>query len=147
MATILTKTAEETLEIGSRIGARLTGGETILLDAPLGAGKTVFAKGIADGLGVRDVVTSPTFTLVAEYPGRLTLVHADLYRIGGEDEYEQLALDEYHSSDSVLIVEWPDRAGGRLPEDAISVAIEILASGERRLTLPDRLASSHLGGV
>ncbi|MFW5684945.1 MAG: tRNA (adenosine(37)-N6)-threonylcarbamoyltransferase complex ATPase subunit type 1 TsaE, partial [Spirochaetota bacterium] len=84
----------QTIELGARIGSRLSPGAILVLDGPLGAGKTTLAKGIAAGLGVNETVTSPTYTIVSEYSGTLPLYHVDLYRISGEDEYVQLGLDD-----------------------------------------------------
>lgn len=142
MASTTTKDTDETLRLGERIGASLVGGETILLVAPLGAGKTVLAKGIAAGLGVSGVVTSPTFTLISEYDGRLSFVHVDLYRIASTEEYAQLAVDELTGSRTVVAIEWPERAGELLPDDAYSISIEVLGDGRRRIGIPDTLADA-----
>lgn len=106
----------ETFDLGERVGARLAGGEVLLLDGPLGAGKTVFVKGLAHGLGVDvDEVTSPSFTLVNRYDrGRVTLYHLDLYRLpegaaaAHAVDLEELLADER----AVLVIEWAGRMGG-----------------------------------
>lgn len=110
--------------------------------APLGAGKTVLAKGIARGLDVRDVVTSPTFTVVSEYSGRLHLVHVDLYRIHGPEEFEQLAVEDLVDERSVVLVEWPERAGDALPRTTRTIRLEIEADGSRLAHLPDELTAA-----
>ena len=106
---------EETFELGARVGSGLAGGEILLLDGPLGAGKTIFAKGVATALGVeQDEVTSPSFTLVNVYDeGRLKLFHLDLYRLGeGATAAHAVDLDELLLDESaVFIIEWSERMG------------------------------------
>jgi tRNA threonylcarbamoyladenosine biosynthesis protein TsaE len=103
-------TAADTEELGARLGARLAAGDVVLLSGPLGAGKTVLAKGIGRGLGVSGVVTSPTFVIAREHPpapgGRgVALVHVDAYRLGGRAELDDLDLDTDLAS-AVVVVEW-----------------------------------------
>ena len=102
----LTHSSNETIELGKRFAEKLTGGEVVLLSGTLGAGKTTFTKGVAEGLGITDVVTSPTFTLMNEYQGRLKLYHFDMYRLG-EGEDVDLGIDEYYGEEkSVCLIEW-----------------------------------------
>ena len=119
---------EETFEVGRRIGERLEGGELILLSGELGAGKTVFVKGVAAALGIdRDEVTSPSFTLVNRYDGRYTLYHLDLYRLDdGPGAAHAVDLDELlREEGAVIIIEWAERMGDHpLPEGALRVRIE-----------------------
>lgn len=106
----------------------------LALSGPLGAGKTAFAKGIAKGLAVQEEVTSPTFTIVSEYSGRLSLWHADLYRIGSAEELELLGFDDLISNEGVTIIEWPEKAS-KLPADAIRVSLSICEDDTRRITV------------
>jgi tRNA threonylcarbamoyladenosine biosynthesis protein TsaE len=107
--TIASRSEEETLAAGERLGRRLTAGAVVLLFGDLGAGKTAFVRGLARGLGVpADEVTSPTFTLVQEYRGRMTLHHVDLYRLE-PGEVADLGLDELTSGADVVAVEWAER--------------------------------------
>lgn len=109
-----------------------TAGCVVLLSGELGAGKTVFAQGVAKGLGVPGIVNSPTFVVVNEYgAGRVPLAHADLYRLAGGDEIEELALDEIATA-SVLLVEWPERAGASLPADHLRIEIVSGSSTDER---------------
>jgi len=118
----------ETFALGERFGSRLAGGETVLLGGPLGAGKTVFVKGLAAGLGIDvDEVNSPSFTLVNRYDGgRLTLYHLDLYRLPqGAVAAHAVDLDELLSEEhAVIVIEWAERMGGyRLPPPVWKVSI------------------------
>ena len=108
------ESAEETLKLGARIGERLKGGEILLLDGPLGAGKTIFVKGIANSLGVdEDEVTSPSFTLVNLYRGRLKLYHLDLYRLNeGAQAAHAVDLEDLLADEqAVVVIEWGARLG------------------------------------
>lgn len=102
----LSHSETETFEFAKRIADRLKGGEIILLNGDLGAGKTTFTKGLAKALGVTETVTSPTFTYVKEYDGRLPLYHFDMYRVGDADEVYELGLEEYFYKGGVVVVEW-----------------------------------------
>jgi tRNA threonylcarbamoyl adenosine modification protein YjeE len=128
--TIRRTTSEaETIAAGRDLGRTLRPGSVVLLEGPLGAGKTAFARGLAAGLGCDpDDVSSPTFTIVQQYAGPVPLQHVDLYRLA-PDEVDDLALDEL-IADSVMAVEWPDRWRGA-PADAIRVRLVPL-DGDRR---------------
>ncbi len=127
------------------MGRRLSAGAVILLDGPLAAGKTTMTQGIARGLGVVETVTSPTYTIVSEYAGRLILYHIDLYRITGEEEFLQLGLEEVLDGDGVCIVEWPERAWSQLPEAAMTVRLRVNGDGSRTLCLPESLVGGRNG--
>jgi tRNA threonylcarbamoyladenosine biosynthesis protein TsaE len=124
--------AEETYELGAQIGSNLTGGEIILLDGPLGAGKTIFAKGIATALEIDgDEVTSPSFTLVNIYEGRLKLYHLDLYRLSeGASAAHAVDLDELLTEESaVFLIEWGERMG-RYPLPSPVWRVSITGDGD-----------------
>jgi len=124
------KSESDTRAIAARFAAELKPGAVLLLSGDLGAGKTAFTKGLAQGLGLDPAeVTSPTFTIVQEYRGRLTLQHVDLYRLSPA-EVDDLALEDLMEG-SVMAVEWPDR-WHRAPASAVRVRIEPL-DGSRRL--------------
>jgi len=128
----ITESEAETTAVGRFVGSRLKPGSVLLIEGPLGAGKTAFVRGLAGGLGCDEgTVTSPTFTLVQEYGGRVTLQHVDLYRLAPA-EVEDLALDEL-AEGSVMAVEWPDRWRGA-PAEAIRVTIERVDDARRRIT-------------
>ena len=123
----------ETVAIGRTLGKQLRAGDVVLLDGQLGAGKTAFVRGIAEGLGCDgDDVSSPTFTIVQEYRGRLTLQHVDLYRLAPK-EVDDLGLDDLLAR-AVMAVEWPDRWLAS-PESATIVRLESLGGSRRRITI------------
>ncbi|MCC6315202.1 MAG: tRNA (adenosine(37)-N6)-threonylcarbamoyltransferase complex ATPase subunit type 1 TsaE [Thermomicrobiales bacterium] len=134
---LISNSAETTRAIGRQLAAGLRAGDVVLLHGDLGAGKTTFAQGVADGLGVRDPVHSPTFTLVHEHPygdGERTLRHLDLYRLRGPDDLRGFDYDEHVApEDGVTLVEWPERAGALLPERYLVVAFEPAGGDRRRL--------------
>jgi tRNA threonylcarbamoyladenosine biosynthesis protein TsaE len=123
---------EDTRQLGERLGALLEAGDVILLSGELGAGKTVFVQGMARGLGYRGSVSSKSFVLLGEYSGRLKLYHADLYRLDDPEQVQELALDEI-SADGVLVVEWPERAPGVLPQEHLGVSFDVTGEGTRML--------------
>ncbi len=120
---IVTATEQETAAVGRDLAKRLTAGSVLLLYGDLGAGKTAFVRGLADGLGINpDEVSSPTFTLIQEYRGgRLPLFHVDLYRLNAAHEIDDLGLDEI-GADGVLAIEWAEKLR-HAPEGAIEVRI------------------------
>lgn len=130
--TLRTASAEETRTAGEALGRLLRPGDVVLLQGDLGAGKTTFTQGLARGAGSDELVNSPTFILVNEYRGRLPIYHADLYRLNDPDEVAALDLAGI-SLDGALVVEWPERGDGLLPEDHVLVRIEHLAPEERLL--------------
>ena len=132
--TLDSASADETRELGALLGETVQPGDVILLSGELGAGKTVFVQGLADGLAVPDPVSSKSFVLMGEYHGRLKLYHADLYRLEAPEEAEDLALSEY-CTDGPLVVEWPERAWQVFPEDHLLIRFDILTAESRQLTL------------
>ena len=125
-----TNSPEETIEFGKRIGSVLKGGEVIAYKGDLGMGKTTLTRGIAMGLGLDDIVSSPTFALVNEYRGgRLTLYHFDMYRINTAEALESTGYYDYISDDSVICVEWSENTAGLLDE---TVTITISGQGDTR---------------
>jgi tRNA threonylcarbamoyladenosine biosynthesis protein TsaE len=127
----------ETKRIGTGVGRLLQAGDVLLLQGELGSGKTVLAQGIGAGLRVREPVKSSSFVLLNEYHGRLTMYHADLYRLEDPGEVADLALDEV-AGGGVLVVEWPERAWAELPPEHLLVRIGDTSARERRLTFEAR---------
>ena len=128
---------DDTLALGAALGRVFAGGLTVALVGPLGAGKTHLVKGVAIGNGATDPrkVTSPTFTLIHEYAGRLTLYHVDVYRLRGPAEVVALGMEELIRADSVVLVEWADRVRNLIPAPRLTIEIEPLAENSRRLTM------------
>jgi tRNA threonylcarbamoyladenosine biosynthesis protein TsaE len=127
----------ETIKFGQRIGALLSAGDVVALIGPLGSGKTWLTKGIALGLGVDPgmIITSPSFSLVNEYPAGLTLYHMDLYRLERIADILATGLEEYLYNDGVAVVEWADRLPEILPEWCITASFDILDDQSRDITL------------
>jgi tRNA threonylcarbamoyladenosine biosynthesis protein TsaE len=131
--TLRSRTPGETRRVGARLGRLLQPGDVLLLQGELGSGKTVLAQGIGAGLRVREPVKSSSFVLLNEYHGRLTLYHADLYRLDDPAQVAELALEEI-AAPGVLCVEWPERAWAELPPEHLLVRIEEVSAKERALT-------------
>ena len=133
--TAVTGSEEETQSVARDLAATLRAGDVLLVSGNLGAGKTAFVRGLAAGLGIDTAeVSSPTFTLVHEYRGgRLTLYHADLYRLE-KTAAEDIGLEEMGVEDGVLAIEWPDRLTHEIA-GAIMVSLEIASDTERRITV------------
>jgi tRNA threonylcarbamoyladenosine biosynthesis protein TsaE len=128
-----TASEDETVAAGRELGRQLSAGAVLLLAGPLGAGKTAFVRGLAAGLGCDpDEVSSPTFAIVQEYRGPVTLQHVDLYRLSPE-EVDDLALEDL-LEDAVMAVEWPDR-WRRAPADAIRVTLAVTGPSTREITI------------
>lgn len=131
---LLTASEDETAAAGERLAARLHAGDVVLLYGDLGAGKTAFVRGLARGLGApAGEVSSPTFTLVQEYAGRVTLYHVDLYRLEPR-EVDDLGLDDLVLGEGVVAIEWADRWHGR-PDDVWEVRIEDAGEDTRRIAV------------
>jgi len=130
--------AVQTQRLGARLGELLQPGDVLLLEGDLGAGKTVLAQGVAQGLAIGDPVTSPTFTLIHEYEGRLPLYHVDLYRLGGTPDAAGIGLEDYLYGDGVTVIEWPDRAGELLPLDHLTISLRPIAETKRAVRLTPR---------
>ncbi len=129
MITVTSTGPDRTLALGEALGALLRGGDVVVLAGDLGAGKTVFTKGIARALGVKEPVVSPTFTIVREYQGHVPLVHVDVYRLDHYQELHDLGFDELFGGPAIAVVEWGDRVGSALPVERLDVRLEFVADG------------------
>lgn len=136
---IVTNSASETRLAGERLGAVLGPGEVVCLWGDLGAGKTCLVQGICRGLGVNEVVVSPTFTLVNEYTGKYTVAHLDFYRLKGVDDLEQLGFNDLFDGTRIVLIEWPDRAAGALPKDRLDVHLVWLSDDKREIKFTSNL--------
>jgi len=133
--TRITRSEDETISVARELASTLRGGDVVLLSGTLGAGKTAFVRGLAEGVGIDPAeVSSPTFTIVHEYRGgRLTVYHVDLYRLE-RTATEDIGLEEMGVKDGVLAIEWPDRLTHALPS-ATTVEITIVGEDERRIVV------------
>ena len=129
----ISNSAEDTFLLGEKLGRNLSCGSIVALYGGLGTGKTVFAKGIAAGLEIKDEVVSPTYTLLKEYKGKHTLYHFDLYRIDEPQELFHIGLYDYLGKDGVCIIEWADNAE-KIPP-CISVKIDGTGQDKRKITI------------
>jgi tRNA threonylcarbamoyladenosine biosynthesis protein TsaE len=136
---IITDSPAETAAIGETLAGCLRDGDVVLLHGDLGAGKTTLAKGLASALGIQDVVSSPSFSLINEYEtgsasAVTRLYHLDLYRLRSEDDLASIGFEDFMApADGISLVEWPERAATALPERFLLVEIETLGAGSRRL--------------
>ena len=135
-ATRLTsRSAAATREIGARLGAAAEPGDVIALVGPLGAGKTELVRGIARGLDVDDPITSPTFVLVAEHPGRHPLFHVDCFRLAGPEDALAAGILDDRAMEGVTVIEWADRLAPVLPAQRLEIRIDGAGRGRRTLAL------------
>jgi tRNA threonylcarbamoyladenosine biosynthesis protein TsaE len=135
-AGITTGSAEATRALAAELAAALPADTTLALHGDMGVGKTTFVQGLAQGLGVKEHVTSPTFAIYSVYEGAgRKLVHLDAYRLEKETQIEGLLLDEFLVSPYVLAVEWPEKTGAWLPKDAWHLTLSIVDGDQHRLKL------------
>jgi tRNA threonylcarbamoyladenosine biosynthesis protein TsaE len=135
---LLSKCPEESFAIGRTLASNFKAGDVVALSGELGSGKTCLTQGIASGLGVPDsyVVTSPTFTLINEYPGReLILYHLDLYRISECADLAEIGFDEYLFSGGVIVIEWAEKMLEVIPADALNVVMTYLEENVRKIAI------------
>ena len=134
--TFYTTSAEETIELGKNIGSLLKKGDIIAMQGTLAAGKTTITKGIAQSLGVKDEITSPTFCLISEYEGKMPLYHMDVYRLEGGEDFINLGVEDLMYGNGVSLIEWSEKVMDELPKKTIILKIEpIEGTTERNITL------------
>lgn len=150
MLKVISRNTEQTNKLGERLGKVLQQGDIICLTGDLGAGKTAFTKGIGEGLEVSEFITSPTYTIINEYNGRIPLYHFDVYRLEGVEEMYELGYEEYFFGDGAVVVEWADIVKEIIPNERLWITIlrgkeedtrEIIieATGERYQTIVKEL--------
>ena len=134
---IITNSLDETRALGEKIGKHLEPGTVLALTGDLGSGKTIFVQGLAKGLDVPDnyYITSPTYTLINEYPGRYYLFHVDLYRIENYADFDDIGLYEILRSDGVVAIEWADKLPKNLLTEYLAVHIDILNDKSRKISI------------
>jgi tRNA threonylcarbamoyl adenosine modification protein YjeE len=133
--TILSHSPECTKNIGEEIGRRAHQGSVIALCGDLGTGKTVFAQGVAAGLGVKAIVTSPTFVIINEYEGRHPFYHVDTYRLTSSEDMQELGYEEYFYGDGVTVIEWAQKIEDLLPEECLRVELRVTGESDREIVL------------
>ena len=131
MAVFISRSAEQTINFAREYASSLKGGDVVLLNGEMGAGKTVFAKGVALGLGIDDEILSPTYAYMNDYGGKL--YHYDCYRLSSGAQAEGLGLVDYFYGDGVCVVEWAQNIADVLPENCKTVTIEKLDDGVRKI--------------
>lgn len=132
-----TKSTEETIELGKKIGKLLKGGEIFAMQGTLAAGKTTITKGIAESLGITEPITSPTFCLISEYEGRLPLYHFDVYRLEGSEDFINLGSEDIIYGNGVSLIEWSEKIMDSLPKKTIILRLTPCGENgtERDITL------------
>ena len=135
MITFTTKTAEETIELGKKIGSLLKKGDVIAMQGTLAAGKTTITKGIAQALEIKDNITSPTFCLISEYEGKMPLYHMDVYRLDGAEDFAGLGTEDMLYGNGVSIIEWSEKIMSELPKKTIILKLEPQEDGSRIITI------------
>ena len=135
MLTFVTKSEEETIDLGVKIGNLLKKGDVIAMQGTLGAGKTTITKGIAKALNINDTITSPTFCLISEYYGKMPLYHMDVYRLEGGEDFVNLGTDDMIYGDGVSIIEWSEKIMDELPKKTIILKITPNSDGSRLIEL------------
>jgi len=150
---LYTKSTSETIRMGKTIGSLLQPGDVVALVGELGTGKTQFIKGLAEGVGVGKptYVSSPSFTLINEYPGTVPFYHIDLFRLESEKEAEELGLEEYFQGEGITAIEWADKIPSLLPEENLWIhihytgkntrSLEIIGKGDRYEKLVEELSN------
>ncbi|MBP5602125.1 MAG: tRNA (adenosine(37)-N6)-threonylcarbamoyltransferase complex ATPase subunit type 1 TsaE [Treponema sp.] len=129
--TFHTKSEQETIQLGEKIGSLLKKGDIIAMQGTLAAGKTTITKGIASALGITDTITSPTFCLISEYYGRMPLYHMDVYRLDGREDFINLGTDDMLYGDGVCIIEWSEKIMEELPSNTIILKLTPQEDGSR----------------
>ena len=134
---IISVSAEQTREMAHFIGGKLREGDVLALSGELGSGKTCFTGGLARGLGVDEKyqITSPTFTLINEYPARCKLYHFDVYRLNGYSEFEDLGYEEYFCGKGIVVIEWAEKIVQVLPANTFFISFEYLDENKRRIII------------
>lgn len=135
MLEFTTKTSEETIELGYKIGQKLKKGNILAMQGTLAAGKTTITKGIAKALEISDTITSPTFCLISEYYGKMPLYHMDVYRLEGSEDFENLGTEDMLYGDGVCIIEWSEKIMDSLPKETIIINIQPQDDGSRKIQI------------
>ncbi|OGC07769.1 tRNA (adenosine(37)-N6)-threonylcarbamoyltransferase complex ATPase subunit type 1 TsaE [candidate division WOR-1 bacterium RIFOXYA2_FULL_36_21] len=131
----ITNSPKETVKLGIKIGKQLKPNDIIALEGDLGSGKTTLSQGIALGTGLKDYISSPTFTIINEYENKIPLYHIDLYRLDAGTDIKDLGIEEYFHKDGICLIEWAEKLGDLLPENAKIIRLEIKDADKRVITI------------
>lgn len=132
--TIITKSPEETKKLGKEISKLVKPGDLLAFYGELGAGKTCFIQGISEGLEVKDYVTSPSFTIINEYQGKIPIYHFDVFRVSNIEEIIELGYEEYFYGEGLTVIEWAEKIENLLPKDHLKIEIKFKTSYERKIS-------------
>jgi len=121
--------------LGQALAKELKAGSVVALSGPLGSGKTVLIQGICSGLGVTEFVTSPSFVIINEYPGKVKVYHFDLYRLDNIEEFVKLGYEEYFYGNGITVIEWAEKIKKFLPEERVEINLKILSEKKRRISV------------
>lgn len=135
----IVRSQEETISLGKKIGQTLKSGDVIALDGTLAAGKTYLTKGIAQGLDIDEDITSPTFTLISEYSGRLHLYHIDVYRLDGVEDFLDLGAEEILYGEGICVIEWSEKVKSVLPPATVYINISINEDNSRTIKINNEI--------
>lgn len=135
---IIINNSQEMISLGQKIGSLAFPNMVITMEGDLGAGKTTMTKGIALGLGIKDIVNSPTFTIMKTYQGKLNLYHLDVYRIN--DPYSDFELEEYFENNGLCVIEWASQITPILPDELLEIDIRDLGEDKRKVTLKSNIS-------
>jgi tRNA threonylcarbamoyladenosine biosynthesis protein TsaE len=133
---IITQSPDETRTLAADLAKKLKPGSVLALHGDLGSGKTCFVQGLAEALGVKEIVNSPTFAIINEYQGRIRVYHVDLYRVNSAVEAEALGLEDILEEDGITAIEWPEIFSLLLPKETIHIYFEFVDAERRRIRMP-----------
>lgn len=137
---MITSSANETMEFAKNFAKTIKAPKIIVLSGDLGAGKTTFTKGFAEGLGVSEIITSPTFTLLNEYTGNERMYHFDMYRLSSKEEAYELGFEDYFKkNDGIVLVEWAENVEGLFSPPYTKITIEKISDNEREIKIEEEL--------
>jgi len=132
---LVSNSPQDTFAAGRKIAGFLSAGSVVALNGTLGSGKTLLASGIASGLGVSENITSPTYTIINEYPSSPVLYHIDVYRLNGDRDFQEIGGDEIINSNGICVIEWSERISKSLPDNALTITLEITGPSSRSIKI------------
>jgi len=137
---LVSNSPQETIAAGRKIAGLLSPGSVVALKGTLGSGKTLFASGVAGGLGVKENITSPTYTIINEYENSPVFYHIDVYRLKGDRDFQEIGGDEIINGDGISVIEWSDLIPKSLPDKALTISLEITGPSSRliKINIPEK---------